>query len=116
MFVVALSGLAAYMVSVGWSQANLIAGVAGLFVAVVGLALALEARHSTAQQGSGQIKQQMRDVHAKNVTQDAYVLSGESLSQDMAGVTARNGSVEQRIRAFTRLRARGVRRGRGRDD
>lgn len=42
-----VAGIAAYMVSVGWNQASLIAGVVGFFVAVAGLALAV-ATHSPA--------------------------------------------------------------------
>jgi hypothetical protein len=44
-FVAALIGLTGYMISAGWNQANLIAGVAGFFVAVVGLALAVADRY-----------------------------------------------------------------------
>jgi hypothetical protein len=44
-FAAALVGLTGYMISVGWNQANLIAGVVSLFVAVAGLALAVANRY-----------------------------------------------------------------------
>jgi hypothetical protein len=46
-FAAALVGLTGYMISVGWNQANLIAGVAGFFVAVAGLALAVAGRYQS---------------------------------------------------------------------
>jgi hypothetical protein len=101
-FVAAVVGLAVYMLSVGWSQASLIAEVAGFFVAVAGLALALAARHSTPSEKPGRSKQQMRNVvSGANVLQEAHVSSGESVAQDMKEIRSRR-SVRQSIGSFSR--------------
>jgi hypothetical protein len=68
------------MISAGWNQANLIAGVCGFFVAVAGLALTLTARHS-ATSGEREHKQQMRDVvSGRCVVQDADFPGGKRFS------------------------------------
>ena len=105
---IATIALAAYMVSVGWSRANLIAGVGAFFVAVAGLVVALAARQRA------QVEQRMCDVKAKrSVGQEAQVSSPDKVVQSMARITAR--SVYQRIRAFTQVRTQNVEREGDRD-
>ena len=105
---IATIALAAYMVSVGWSRANLIAGVGAFFVAVAGLVVALAARQRA------QMEQRMSDVKAKrSVGQEAHVSSPDKVVQSMARITAR--SVYQRIRAFTQVRTQNVEREGDRD-
>ena len=113
LFAAALAGLAAYMFTVGWNQANLIAGVAGFFVAAVGLALALTGRRqSTAPQGPGHFELRIgRATAGRDIRQEAHVAAGDDLSADMARVSARDGSVLQRIRALARPPAGQARRG-----
>lgn len=113
MFAAALAGLAAYMASVGWNQANLIAGVAGFFVAAVGLALALaERRQPTAPQGPGHFDLRIDKARAgRDIGQEADVASGDDVSAHMARVSAREGSVLQRIRALAQPPAGRARRG-----
>jgi len=107
-FAVAVTGLAVYMTSVGLNQASAIAGVGGFFVAVIGLALALAGR-STESLTPGQSHQQMSDVVAgKNVAQVSRVAS-DDVSQGMARVTARTGSVYQFVRGI-QARAQSVKR------
>jgi membrane protein implicated in regulation of membrane protease activity len=116
MFVAAVAGVAAYMASVGWSQANLIAGVAGFFVAVVGLALALSERRSAARGERGHSIQDMTDiVVGGDAAQIACISPVEDVSQNMARVTARNGHARQVIWVFGRPHARDARRRGGRD-
>jgi hypothetical protein len=112
---VAFAGLVAYMLSVGWDQASLVAVVGGFFVAVAGLTLALAERRSTAQNERGQIKQQMRDVVGNAVLQEAQVSPAEDVTQSMEGVTARNAPARQRIRGSTRPPAGAVEAGGERD-
>jgi hypothetical protein len=108
---IATIALAAYMVSVGWSRANLIAGVGAFFVAVAGLALALAARQRAQME---QMEQRMCDMKAKRVVQEAHVSPPDKVIQSMARITAR--SVYQRIRAFTQVRAHNVGREGDRDE
>lgn len=109
LFAVAVAGLTVYMVSVGLAKASTIAEVAGFFVAVIGLALALTSRHSTEQNTREHSHQQMSDVVAgKNVAQDAHVAS-DKLTQKMERVTSRSGSVHQRVRVI-QARVRSPRR------
>jgi hypothetical protein len=92
--IVSLAGLAAYMASVGWNQANMIAGIGGFFVAVGGLALALAERHSATVEERGQIRQRIRDVHANSVTQDALAPSGRASPRTWHGLQRRQAGVE----------------------
>lgn len=113
MFFAALIGLAAYMASAGWSQANLIAGVAGFFVAAIGLALALAERHqASAPRERGHIELRMRGAVAdRDIVQEGHVASEQNVSAHINRVSARNGSVVQRIRGLSRLPAGKTRRG-----
>jgi len=93
------------MATADLNQASAIAGIGGFFVAVVGLALALGARSPTGSHTGERSSQQMSDVIAGDVKQDARVTAGDDVTQRMVRVTALPGSVHQRIR-FIQPRAR----------
>lgn len=93
MFVAAVAGMTGYLVNVGWGRASAIAGVAGFFVGVAGLALALAARHSA----GPRFRQRMRHVHGGAVTMTARIAGDAVVVQDMGQVTARGGSVQQAV-------------------
>lgn len=96
----ALAALVAYMASVGWTQASLVAGVAGFFVAVAGLILAIAPRKPASLHERRQAIQQMRNVSAASAHQDAQVLPGENITQSMESITVRDA--RQRIRPSPR--------------
>jgi hypothetical protein len=108
-FAAALAGLAAYMMTVGWSQASLIAEVTGLFIAVIGLAIPLAKRSPKSSEKRVQFKQVMRNVKGAAVDQDAEVNSGYHGLQEMTHARSSDGAVRQRIR-FTQPHARDRRR------
>jgi hypothetical protein len=97
-FAAALAGLAAYMMTVGWNQASLIAGVVGFFVAAIGLAVPLAGRSPKSPEKHVQFKQVMRDVKGAAVGQEAEVTPGYDGSQEMTHVRSSDGAVRQRIR------------------
>lgn len=69
-------GMAAYMFSVGWDRANLIAGIGGFFVAFVGLALAVAA-HGSARPPVSRHEQKLAHSSAgKDARQQADVPHG----------------------------------------
>lgn len=94
MFGAALAGLTAYMVSVGWSKANLVAGVAAFFVGAAGLAVALAPRRasiSPERNRSGQPEPPSRiKVKVRRVT------SGRDV--DMLTITRPGGKVTSNIK------------------
>lgn len=100
-------GLAAYMVSVGWQQANLIAEIAGFFVAVVGLAVALASRraaplpglHGGGQlQSPSQISLKMQCISSgKNVNVVTDAWPGDKVTTDIWDVAAER-SIRHRIK------------------
>jgi hypothetical protein len=116
---IATIALAAYMVSVGWSRANLIAGVGAFFVAVPGLVVALAARQRAQMEQRAidvkarSFRQEAIDVKARSFRQEAHVSSQDKVVQSMARITAR--SVYQRLRAFTQVRTQNVEREGDRD-
>jgi hypothetical protein len=107
-------GLAAYMVSVGWQQAqqaNLIAEIAGFFVAVAGLAVALAPRraapppelHRGGQlQSPSQIRLKMQRISSgRNVNVVTDARPEDKVTTDMWDVTAER-SIHHRIKAAPR--------------
>lgn len=111
MFATALVGLVVYMAAVGLSRASLIAEVAGFFVALAGLTLAVADRYSPwARRDDGQDmtddRQDMTDVVSVSgcVGQEAP----EGTPQHMTRVTAWHG-VYQRIRSAAQPHSRSAR-------
>lgn len=97
-FLTAVVGLAAYMASVGWNKANLIAGVGAFFVAIVGLVLAL--RPSGSRERSG-VQVRMRKADAGvTAAESVDVPAGPPVLAEMHDVSGRN--VMQWIRTHTR--------------
>lgn len=86
------------MAGVGWSKANLIAGVGAFFVAIAGLALAVRPPLSRERGG---VHMRMRKVRAGNTAAErADVPAGTPVLAEMHDVSGRN--VWQRIRAHGR--------------
>ena len=109
MFAAAVAGLTVYMISVGLRQASLIAEIAGFFVALVGLALALATRHSPSpREGERDELKMSHVVSGGKVVQHADAPPWKSLSLLMAHVTARNGIYQGK--SVVRPRARRARR------
>lgn len=102
--VIATIALAAYMVSVGWSRADLIASVGAFFVAVAGLAVALATRDPRTSEKRAQIDQEIHDANAAgSMVQEAQVSSQDKVIQRMARITARR--ISQRVGQLAQSRA-----------
>lgn len=97
-FIAAVVGIAAYMASVGWNKANLIAGIGAFFVAVAGLALAVRPPVPSERGG---VHMRMRKVRAGNTAAErADVPAGTPVLAEMHKVSGRN--VWEWIRAHAR--------------
>ena len=100
---IATIALAAYLVSVGWSRANLTAGVGAFFVAVAGLAVALAARHPRTSRKRAHIVQKTCDATAESTDQEAHVSPWMKVTQRMNRITVRR--ISQCVRQAAQLRA-----------
>jgi hypothetical protein len=93
-FIAAVLGVTAYMASVGWSKANLVAGVGAFFVAIAGLALAVRPPVPGERRG---VQMRMSKVRAgETAAQRAEVPAGIPVLAEMHDVSGRD--VWQRIR------------------
>ncbi len=108
---VALIGIAAYMIVVGWNQATAIATIGAFFLAAIGVAVAVADRRSEGSEVRGGVTMRKRKVDAGgSVGQVADVRPDDKASLDMSQVTARSGDVEQRARVVNWPRLPGARR------
>lgn len=109
---VVLAGLVFYMYEVGWSKAFLIAGIAGFFVAVAGLALAVADRSDAGSHSrGGSVVQRLHRADGENVRQSARVIEGTDLAQDMTKVAAKAGAIRQVAKVVPRPGRPGIRGG-----